>query len=209
MVSIVCRKYARGLALSLAIPLVGCSSKAARVYPPDFEAAEAAAAAMEEYDADGNGSLSDEELQGCPGIGENITFYDKDKDGQVSALELEGRLNSWLGSNVGCVARKALVTLDGKPLKGAIVCLEAEDFLGDGVRPAGGETTSRGLVRIRVDTSEGGRPLPGIQPGIYKVTVTHPTIDILPRYNTETMLGCEGAPDRPYETFLRFEMKSR
>jgi hypothetical protein len=88
------------------------------------------------------------------------------------------------------------VTLDGRPLEEAEVKLDPEPFLGDAVKPASGVTRSDGAI-LKIDPAllpEEDRYLRGVQPGLYKVRITHPSQKIPPRYNTATTLGQEIVP---------------
>ena len=50
------------------------------------------------------------------------------------------------------------------------------------------------IIGIQPDPS---RKLTGMFPGRYKVEITHPRIALPPRYNTQTTLGQQVAPDDP------------
>jgi hypothetical protein len=96
---------------------------------------------------------------------------------------------------------KANFTLDGRPLSGAEVIFEPESFLGEDIKAAVGESTS-GLATVTVPKDQ--RPMkdtpPGLQPGLYRVRVSLKKAgqETIPaKYNTETTLGQEIAPDDP------------
>jgi hypothetical protein len=47
-----------------------------------------------------------------------------------------------------------------------------------------------------------------MKPGIYKVRITHPQLQIHPRYNTRTTLGCEVSSETGNPTArIRFELQ--
>lgn len=87
------------------------------------------------------------------------------------------------------------VRLDGKPLAGAIVALTPAPFLGEAILPAGGTTNQSGAGSLEMPAdnrpSHVPRHLPLMQPGLYSVEITHPSVEIPDRYNTETTLGLE------------------
>jgi hypothetical protein len=86
-----------------------------------------------------------------------------------------------------------------------------EECFGDSITPAAGEISGGG-ANVFIDPNllpPEEANLLGVQPGIYKVKVTHPSIDIPAKYNTETTLGQEVAQDTPdYET-MTFDLSSR
>jgi hypothetical protein len=75
--------------------------------------------------------------------------------------------------------------------------LEPEKFLGSGVKPASGVTDRDGSAALKAE----GQDLPGVQFGFYRVRISKKDgqgRETLPaRYNTQTTLGCEIAPDDP------------
>lgn len=173
--------------------MCGCGGLST-VKPPDVNADEAAAAAIEAYDDDGDGLLSEAELKDLPAL--TLESADKDSDGQVSADEIAGRIRVWSEGETGLMSFYCNVTLDGRPLDGAEVKLDPEPFLGDAVKPASGITRSDGAI-LKVDPEllpADQRTLRGVQPGLYKVRITHPSVTIPARYNTATTLGQEIVP---------------
>ena len=161
------------------------------VKPPDVDPDEAAAAALADYDADGDAQLSADELKKLPAI--KLKGVDSDGNGQISANELAARLRQWTEGRAGMLSFHCTVTLDGSPLSDAVVLLEPEPFLGDAVKPASG-ITSNGDAILKIDPEllpTDQRMLRGVQPGVYKVRITHKSITIPARYNTETTLGQE------------------
>ena len=179
--------------VSVALFLSGCGGLST-VAPPDVDADEAAAAAIEAYDDDSDGLLSEAELKDLPAL--TVASADKDSDGQVSADEIAARIRLWSEGETGLMTFYCNVTLDGRTLEGAEVKLEPEPFLGDAVKPASGVMRSDGAI-LKIDPEllpEDQRMMRGVQPGIYKVRITHPSAKIPARYNTETTLGQEIVP---------------
>lgn len=177
----------------MSILAAGCGGLST-VKPPDVNADSAAAAAIEAYDANGDGRLSGEELKKLPAL--TLATADKDHDGQVSAEEIAARIRLWSEGETGLMSFYCTVTLDGGPLEGAQVTLDPEAFLGDAVKPASGTTRIDGAI-LKIDPEllpPDQRTLRGVQPGLYKVRITHKNVTIPPRYNTATTLGQEVVP---------------
>jgi hypothetical protein len=176
------------------VPLVGGCGGLSEVKPPQVNADVAAAAAIEAYDENSDGMLSEAELAKLPAL--TLKSADKDGDGQVSAAEIATRIRLWSEGETGIMSFYCTVTLDGRPLEGAEVKLDPEPFLGDAVKPASGVTRPDGAI-LKIDPTllpEEDRYLRGVQPGLYKVRITHPSQKIPPRYNTATTLGQEIVP---------------
>lgn len=181
--------------------LVGCSSGPSAVRPPDIDAGDAASRAMELYDKDGDGAIAGSELDSVPGIKAAMSTIDQNKDGKATEDEIAQRIEAWQATNIGVMAVKANFTLDGRPLSGAEVIFEPESFLGEDIKAAVGETTS-GLSTVTIPKDQ--RPMkdtpPGLQLGLYRVRVSLKKAgqETIPaKYNTETTLGQEIAPDDP------------
>lgn len=173
---------------------IGCGD-AGRVEPPEINPTVAGKAAIREYDSDGDQRISREESRQCPGIAdEAFGRYDANGDGHVTAQEITDRLQGMLDKNIGLVPAWCMVYLDGQPLRGAVVLLQPEIFLEGMIGEARGVTNARGMAHLNAAEQEGDDPLPGVPPGIYRVQITHPEIDLPPRYNSSTTLGMEVAP---------------
>jgi hypothetical protein len=182
-----------GWAMVMALFVCGCGGLST-IKPPDVNADEAAAAAIEAYDDNGDGFLSEAELKDLPAL--TMQSADKDSDGQVSADEIAVRIRLWSEGETGLMTFYCNVTLDGRTLEGAEVKLDPEPFLGEAVKPASGITRSDGGI-LKIDPEllpEDQRMMRGVQPGLYKVRITHPSAKIPARFNTETTLGQEIVP---------------
>jgi hypothetical protein len=186
------------------ICVIGCSRGPGRIKPPDVDPVSAAGNAMELYDVDKNGSLSEAELEKCPGIKEAMKVYDVDGNGSVSREEIAARITELHKHGVGLTRLMCDVTLNGRGLKDATVEFEPETYLGNEIMPAQGVTNERGLAEIAIASDmlpEDQRDLKAIHYGTYKVRITHPSIKLPPKYNTDTTLGYESRPGDPYATF--------
>lgn len=177
----------------LAVP-VGCIDRPARVRPPSINPSAAAAQAMSEYDADGDGELSGDELKKCPGILASMGRYDTSGDGQVSAAELSERLTQWKVEGVGLISLICRVQIDGELLSGAEIRLVPESFLGEAFKPCSGTTSGQGrasIITANADLPPQQQNLRAALVGLYKVRITHPNMDIPAKYNTKTELGAD------------------
>ena len=88
----------------------------------------------------------------------------------------------------GAIGFTVRVSLDGTPLPDATVTLTPEPFMGGVISEATGRTGPDGSVNT---FTVGGRELPGLPPGVYRVAVTKDGAAIPAKYNTQTTLGCE------------------
>jgi hypothetical protein len=190
------------MALATAL-LGGCwSSGPSRVQPPDIDAGDAGDQAIELYDKDGDGSIAGAELDAVPGVKAAMETIDSDKDGKITADEIAARIEAWQATRIGVMPLHWTVTLDGRPLAGATVTFEPESFLGDQLKSAVGETSSYGTVSPTVPKDQRATPdtPSGFQPGLYRVRVSKMAggQETIPaKYNTETILGQQIAPDDP------------
>ena len=176
-----------------AIVAAGCSGKPSRIYPPSISAGSAGSGAMEQYDTDGDGKVAGPELEKAPSLKAGLSRLDTNGDGGVSADEVAARVEAWQASKVGRMSVVLTVLANGKPLEGATVTLDPEDFLGDEIKPATGVTDASGLVMPTIETADDEPP--GVAPGFYLVRITKEGMNIPPMYNTETILGLELAQD--------------
>lgn len=195
------RNYATWAALCL-IAVAGCSSSPPRVNQPYIDAAGAGAAAMELYDANGDGKVAGDELAKAPGLQALVATADADKDGGISAEEVTARIDKWKEQKTGVTIFSFLVTLNGKPLEGASVTFEPESFLGEEIKTAVGETGfgGNGGASIPKDQRPSPTSPPGMQLGLYRVKVSkmvNGQESIPPRYNQQSVLAQEVAGDVP------------
>ncbi len=197
------------VAVPFIIPLGGCSRGPTAVYVPEVDPATASERALELYDKDKDGSLSETELVACPGILGHLSQYDKDGNGAVSREEIEEQLTQLLSSRVGVTTLRIDVRMDRRPLPGAQVKIVPEGYLGDDVKPAYGTTNPRGTATMDIrdeDSLSSEQGLLGVHYGTYKVEVTHPEVSIPEKYNTQTTLGYETEKGNP--SFV-VDLKSR
>ena len=196
----------------LLLALAGCSNAPARVEPPVLNPVEAGKAAITEYDTNHDGAISGAELDACPAIKSALNRYDTNGDGKVTAETIAARVASWQsgGNRVARLRAVAEVTLDGQPLVGATVRFEPEPFLGPALLAAGGTTGGSGSTVIDIAPPQ----TLGISYGLYKVRISKVVAgkETLPaKYNTNSELGAEIAPDSPWlmRKSMKFDLRSK
>jgi len=178
----------------------GCSGGPAPVSVPSFDPSGAAKKALELYDTDGDGFVSDEELQHAPGLKAAIKTLDTNKDGKVSEEEVVERVRVWNRSRIGVILFNCTFLLNGKPLSNAEITFDPDEFIAGSVQPAVGLTSMGGTTKPKVPKEKRPSPEtpPGMQAGIYKVRVSKIVAgkETIPaKYNTETILGQEVSKD--------------
>jgi hypothetical protein len=117
---------------------------------------------------------------------------------------------------VGMTLLRCRVTLDGEPLSNAKVVFEPEQFLGDEIKAAVGETNGYGDAGPVIPPEQRTDPrLPGgAHIGLYKVRISKIVNgkEMIPaRYNSETILGQEVSYDDPEikNRNMSFALKSK
>lgn len=185
-----------------ALSFVACSRGPSRVAQPTISPSGAGSAAIAEYDKNGDGIISGDELNAAPALKAALPRLDSNNDGGVSADEVAGRVSAWIKMQSGMTSVRMHFTLDGQPLAGATVVLEPEAFLGDQVKTAVGTTNQFGDVSPSIKPEDRPDPtLPGgAHFGLYKVRVSkmvNGKETIPARFNTQTTLGQEVSYDDP------------
>ncbi len=192
--------------------IFGCSRGPSAIKPPRVNAAEAADAALLEFDTNADGVIGGEELNLAPGLRAGLAAFDTNGDNQIDGGEIKSRVTAWRDSKVGLITIRCDVMLNDTPLEGAIVTYEPEKFLGDQVQAATGTTDKFGTAYMSIP--KGKRPAPdapaGVQFGVYRVRVSKIVDgkDIIPaRYNTSTEIGQEISHDDPgVANGIRYEL---
>lgn len=192
--------------------LVGCGGPG-RIATPDIDPHESTDAAFELYDVDTDGQLTFEELQSCPSLVDAMPAYDSNSDDMLTRPELVEGLQSWINRGIGAMAVPFTVKLDGRPVDGAKVNLVPAEFLDGAIQPASGTADERGAGALKMPAEN--RPsnipkhLPVMQPGLYRVEITHPSIEIPARYNRETTLGLEAGLAGQNPNGVVWELRSK
>lgn len=164
---------------------------------PELTPAESSAKAIDQYDSDGDGAISEEEAEAAPGLAKAFPKIDKDSDGEITAEEIEARIVYYQTATSYVVPGSCKVTYKRKPLAGANVTFEPEEFLGPSFKPCVGVTDPTGAVFVTDPNGD----LPGIYVGFYRVRISKEKEngdEMIPaKYNTETILGFEANNDVP------------
>lgn len=175
----------------------GESVHSLRVDVPRFKPKTAGVKALELYDTDGDEFLSGQELASCPGIKRHLDLFDSNADQKVSAEEIACRVQQWVDQRGGLMPLRCVVNYKGRPLFGARLEFEPEPFLGDVLKPAQGQVDDSGTAEISLsiaDKPANFQDRSVVQPGLYKVHITHADVKLPAKYNVETELGCEVSP---------------
>jgi hypothetical protein len=199
-----CARHLLLVSWALAACELGCSRGPSRVAPPAIDADRAATEAIRLYDANQNGSLNAAELAKCPGILAEFKSYDTDGNGEISSAEIAARIRELRRAGIGLTRLNCDVTVNGRGVAGATVTFEPESYLGDEIKTAIGLTDDRGVAQMAISTENlpaDQRGIRAIHCGTYKVRITHPTIKLPAKYNTETTLGYESRPGDPYASY--------
>src|ERR1051326_881830 len=128
--------------------LLGCGG--GRVSPPYINATQAAAAAIEHYDTNGDGVITGAELDKAPGLRASRANH----NGRITADDITERINRWQSDRVGLISFQTQVTLNGRPLGGATVRLVPEEFLAPPLKPAEGTTDENGVTIVSMKADE-------------------------------------------------------
>lgn len=179
-----------GVIATVLATLIGCgrSAGSGNEMPP-VRPSSAAAKAIELYDKDGNGSLSDSELAICPGILAVRNRYDTDGNGEISQSEIETRLSTLFSSGTPWITVSCHVMQKGKVLSGATVNLVPEPFLAESLSPATGLADGQGLATPAVADEklpDDKKGLNIVRPGVYRVEIKHAAVK-----EPHRLLGCE------------------
>jgi hypothetical protein len=196
----------------LIMVLTGCTARPGRVASPKFDAANASETALDLYDSDADSHLSKSELKKCPSLLSKLRQIDGNGDGRLSAPEIKQRVEAWLATRVGFVSGyKCKVLENGRPLGSATVEFVPEEFLSDTVKKASGTTDSAGIASLAIadiDLPDDLRGVRGVQPGMYRVRIDHPSKAIPKEYNDESQFGCEIYPLGDPET-MTFDVRTK
>ena len=172
-------------------PAVASPDKPRRILPPKIDPEKAADRAIEQYDTNKDGKIAGKELDGAPALKAAIGNLDTDYDGAVTRDEIAARIVWWKKSRLGRMAMQCVVKYRGKPLSGATVVCEPEEFLGEATPGGEGITDKYGTAVLAIPDV---MP-PGLAPGFYRVKITSKRVNLPEKYNKKTILGLEVALD--------------
>jgi hypothetical protein len=167
----------------VALVVISCISGCGRGSGPGgtsgVDPTDAAEQAIELYDKDRSGSLSESELAASPGILALREQYDSDGNQQISEDEIAARLESIYRGRTGWLTVTSQVLQGNRPLVGAKVRFVPEPFLNNALQPANGTTDSQGRVTPAVADAQLPEDLKGLtvmRLGIYRVEVEHASV---------------------------------
>jgi hypothetical protein len=189
--------HINSLALAAVVLLVvgGCMREPPRVQMISVDADAAGQEAMNMYDTNKDGKISGAELDKAPSLKEGLTGFITTKEKGITAAMIAERVKRWQNDyKVGIMGGVSCkVNLGGKPLANAEVKFVPEKFMGANVPESTGKTGPDGVATISVPTTS-AEDASGVPPGWYKVEIKAAE-GIPAKYNTQTTLGIEIAPD--------------
>ena len=181
----------------LLVALIGCgSAPTGGISALDPELA--AQAAIDEFDRNQDGVLSKPELNGCRGILSAWNRFDTDRSNDISLAEVAARITTIQSLPRTNMFASCQIFMDGKPLPDAVIRLQPAEYQLGAVRPAIGKTAVNGSCVLLFDDesqTEAERANLGIDSGIYRVEITHASLAIPAKYNSQSELGIELALD--------------
>jgi hypothetical protein len=148
---------------------------------------------MTVWDTDHDGALSAAELEKTPALRAGLKKLDANRDGRVTSEEIAERVSEWISAAFGRIPVTCHVTLDGKPLDGAIVTLTPDECFGKAITPATGKTGASGVGKLK---SEGVTH--AVYLGWYRVNISKEEggKEVVPaKYNAASILGQEISAD--------------
>lgn len=190
----------------------GCSGRPGAIRPPDVDADAAAAQAVALHDGNGDGQLSKEEWSASPALVAVAPSYDKERDGNLSVDEITAGFAAWERSGVGARAVPFSVSWNGRPLSGATVRLIPAPFFDGALKAASAQSGPGGTGQLNMAPEDRPRNAPDIplmQPGLYQVEITHPSIKIPEKYNAQTTLGIEISGSNPGPEGIRWSLSAK
>jgi hypothetical protein len=183
-----------------AFSVAGCTGRPGAISPPAVDAAAAAQQAIELLDRSGDRTLSKEEWSASPELTSAAERYDANRDSSLDVEEIENGLEAWQQTGIGARSVPFAVHFNGRPLAGATVRLVPAAFLGEAIKPATGKAGPNGGGYLRMapeDLPKNAPNIPLVQPGLYRVEITHPSANIPAQYNASTTLGIEITSGNP------------
>ncbi len=147
-----------------------------------------------------------------PDLAAAANQYDKNGDGELTVDEIASGIAAWQKTGVGARSLPFGIRLNDQPLAGATVQLVPAAFLGDGMKEASGRTNAGGSGQFNMkpeDRPKNAPNMPLMQPGLYHVVITHPTIKIPAKYNSATTLGIEVTSSNPGLEGVKWSLSSK
>lgn len=194
-------KMTRGtwLAVCAAACTVGCLGERAPlppIAPPPLDPEAVAAAVIREADVDADGVIEKNEFDRMPALAEAIQDFDQDRDGGVSAAELQRWLEDVKASGLAQRAVEGKVLQRNKPMANVTVKFVPEPCMGGRIKAAEAVTDAGGYFSATIP----GARYRGVHCGFYRIQLTGTTSDgqqLPANYNTHTTLGVAIGPQSP------------
>ena len=166
----------------------GCNRGPSRLAAPDWDPSGLAERIMADFDKNGDAQLDEQELAAAPGLAAGVSVLDADKNGVLTAAEIESQFELNRQQRVGLKTPTFRVTYNNRPVAGAEVKFVPEPFLEGVIEPAVGTTDAAGMVTPQTE----GQNLLGMRLGYYRVQVISPKVKIPEKYaGAETTLGAD------------------
>lgn len=185
------------LAVCAAVITIGCErAPLAPIAPPPLDPEAVALSALREADADGDGVIEKNEFDRLPALAGAIQEFDRDRDGGVSAAELQRWLEDVKASGIAQKLLEGVVLYRNMPLANVAVKLVPEACMGGRIKAAEAVTDPGGYFSATIP----GAKYRGVHCGFYRIEVTGTKADGQPlpsHYNTQTMLGIAIGPQSP------------
>lgn len=179
--------------------VAGCSKIPTGVTAPRVDPDAAAKRALQLYDQDGDGKISESELENCPSLQYAARKgADADADGSLSSAEIAERIRGWTSGGVNMGFAPLIVLYKGKPVANAYVTMTPEDFLGPEFVRARGITNASGMAIVahsNKELPEQNRGLGAIYCGFYRLQVETESGNLPEEFSTGETLGVEVAGD--------------
>jgi hypothetical protein len=190
----------------------GCSGRPGAIRPPDVDADAAAELAVELHDRNGDGHLAKDEWSASPALVAVAPSYDKNRDDTLSVDEITTGFAGWNQSGVGARVVPFTLTWNGRPLPGATVRLAAAPFFDGALKGASGQSGPGGTGQLDMAPEDRPHNAPDIrlmQPGLYHVEITHPSVKIPEKFNSQTTLGIEITGSNPGPEGITWSLSSK
>lgn len=169
--------------------LAGCGrSSPARIEAPPLDPAEITTRVMKELDANGDGTLTRDELLKSPATAAALKSLIPGQGDGISQEAVRAWLDRVRASRVAFQSLILTVTHRNRPLASATVRLVPLACMGSSIQPAEGVSDDNGTVICSVP----GNSFPGVHCGLYRVEITGSGNDGKPlatRHNIETVHG--------------------
>jgi hypothetical protein len=134
-------------------------------------------------DADGSNSLIKSEAEQAPGLLSRWSRYDADKDGAISRAELESHVQEWVDRGDGIASITCVVRLKNRQIGDVSVRLIPDDALSETIHAAATVSHPKFASFLSIPPEykhPSHAKLAGMQYGLYRVEVTHPSLNLIP-----------------------------